>query len=157
MYNSTLGRPLKVQKTLERTKTERITILPDSGKTATQPLGSSSVAQAVRWHASWTHYVRGNIVSESAAQLNKTVLLQTMAASGAADDGREDSDGQESQDDPEAPPLTLASDKLQEIILPSVHQEFDVTEQKKAGGKTLAQSLKRAYQQRSMKTITRDP
>ena len=44
---------------------------------------AKSGQEFVDWHASWEAYVRGNVVSSSAADLIRSFLLKTIAASGA--------------------------------------------------------------------------
>ncbi len=64
-------------------------------------------------NTAWDEYVRNNVVSETAAKLIQTFLLNTMASSGKqADDAESEAD--ESADDTELHPLKLPGQKLRE-------------------------------------------
>ena len=40
----------------------------------------------IHWHNAWTEYVRGHVVSVTAAALIQSFLLKTLAASGGSND-----------------------------------------------------------------------
>ena len=74
-----------------------------------------SVLEKVSWKNAWDEYVRGNVVSDAAARLIQSFLLNTMASSGkAADDVQSDADATE--DEAELPPLKLPCRKFQELL-----------------------------------------
>ena len=81
---------------------------------------ANAIETQVQWHDAWQEYVRGNVVSASAAALIKTFLLHTMAASVPTGHRENDSDGEESEVDPDIPPLTLPSQSLSKLILPEL-------------------------------------
>ena len=47
-----------------------------------------SVISQTNWPAAWDEYVRGNVVSEASANLIRSFLLKTIAASGKNGEGR---------------------------------------------------------------------
>ena len=62
----------------------------------------------IDWGSAWSEYVRGNVVSESAARLIKSFLLNTMAASGGAADEAE-SEADATEDESELPPMKVSN------------------------------------------------
>ena len=58
-----------------------------------------SVLQRVDWHRTWEEYVRGNVVSETAASLIESFLLKTIAASGAGEGVGEMSEADASEEE----------------------------------------------------------
>ena len=85
--------------------------------------------QHVHWHRAWEEYVRGHVVSESAACLIRSFLLKTIAASGATGDAADNSDADASGDDPDLPPLRLSAATLRQVLSPSTTNQVDVLEQ----------------------------
>ena len=68
-------------------------------------------ADLTSWKTAWDEYVRGNVVSDAAAKLIRTFLLNTMAATGPdADDDASEADA--SDDDTELPPLKLSGERF---------------------------------------------
>ena len=61
-----------------------------------------SVFEKIHWQASWSEYVRGNIVSESSKNLIQSFLLKTMASSTKGTDDIE-TEADESGDENEVP------------------------------------------------------
>ena len=77
-----------------------------------------SVLSETNWHAAWEEYVRGNVVSEASANLIRSFLLKTIAASGKVV-GDNESEADESEPDGDIAPLRLPSWKLQELLKPT--------------------------------------
>ena len=77
----------------------------------------ASVISQSNWAAAWDEYARGNVVSESSANLIRSFLLKTIAASGKVV-GNNESEADESEPEGEAAPLRLPSRKLQELLKP---------------------------------------
>ena len=79
---------------------------------------ATSEQEFVDWHASWEAYVRGNMVSTSAAGLIRSFLLKTIAASASQLDDGDSSDDQGPYDDPDIPLVKLDARKLSSILNP---------------------------------------
>ena len=73
-----------------------------------------TVADKNQWMNTWSEYVRGHIVSKSAAQLIQSFLLNTFASSSANDDSESEADA--SEDDPDVPPLKLSLQKFDDLL-----------------------------------------
>ena len=82
----------------------------------------ASVISQSNWPAAWVEYVRGNVVSESSANLIRSFLLKTIAASGKVVDNNE-SEADESEPEGEIAPLRLPRGKLQELLKPTLHAD----------------------------------
>ena len=103
--------------------------LPKVAKTAKDSGDIQTVADKVDWMSTWFEYVRGNIVSNSAARLIQSFLLNTWASSTAHADNDE-SEADASEEETELPPLKLSSEKIGEMLPPSattttINQEED--------------------------------
>ena len=105
------------RKVLKVRKTYRVqTAKTETAAASSQPPG---VLDHINWHAAWSEYVRGNVVSQAASGLIKSFLLHTLAASGAVHGDHESgSEGHESEPDPDFPPLHLREENLQQLIIP---------------------------------------
>ena len=77
-----------------------------------------SVSSETNWPAAWDEYVRGNVVSEASANLIRSFLLKTIAASGKVV-GDNESEADESEHEGDIAPLRLPSWKLQELLKPT--------------------------------------
>ena len=90
------------RKVLKVRKTCRVqTAKTDTTAASSQPPG---VVEHINWHAAWSEYVRGNVVSQAASSLIKSFLLHTLAATGAVHGDHESgSEGQEAEPDPDLP------------------------------------------------------
>ena len=84
---------------------------------------ATSGQEFVDWHASWEAYVRGNVVSTSAAGLIRSFLLKTIAASASQLDDGDSSDDQGPYDDPDIPSVKLDARKLSSILNPYSKEE----------------------------------
>ena len=82
----------------------------------------ASVISQSNWAAAWDEYARGNVVSESSANLIRSFLLKTIAASGKVVDNNE-SEADESEPEGEIAPLRLPRGKLQELLKPTLHAD----------------------------------
>ena len=91
--------------------------------------------------------MRGNVVSEAAARLIQSFLLNTMASSGkAADDDESDADA--SEDECELPPLKLPSQQFYELFQ-STGEHESLDEKWSAAAKAKAKaSEKRSEEER---------
>ena len=143
MYESPLIQPLKMQKVCSTRKAKVAGSTAPTGTQSSGGQGEPSLARQVQWHAAWSQYVRGRVVSTSAAELIKSFLLQTMAGSGSAEEAGAGSDGHESEDDPEVPPLTLASEKLQGLICPKIQSLDNALHPAATTGHKLKKSTKK--------------
>ena len=79
---------------------------PSSARTATRLTQKTakkreeSTLDVVSWTKAWDEYVRGNVVSHTAAKLIERFLLNTMASSGkAADDSQSEADASEDEEE----------------------------------------------------------
>ena len=98
---------------------------PEQPHKVRRPLGTvhePTMETQVQWHEAWQEYIRGHIVSLSAADLIKSFLLPTLAASGSTNDHDNHSDREESEDDLEITPLELPRNKLQELTMPQLQE-----------------------------------
>ena len=146
IYESPLTQPLKMQDVCSTKQTKvAVNTAPKNTQQSSNHSGPSLATQ-VQWHTAWSQYVGGCVVSKSAAQLIQSFLIQTMAGTSSTQETGAGSDGQESEDDPEVPPLTLASDKLQGLICPK-NQSFDNALHPEA---TTGQKLKKLTKKRSL-------
>ena len=97
-----------------------------------------STLDVVSWTKAWDEYVRGNVVSHTAAKLIERFLLNTMASSGkAADDSQSEADA--SEDEEELPPLKLGSLKFQGL-LQAAEVDDSLSEKWKASAKARAKA-----------------
>ena len=71
----------------------------------------------VHWSRAWDEYVRGHVVSETAAHLIQSFLLKTMAVSGGNADNEED-EADKSEDETEITPLRISRMDLQSLLAP---------------------------------------
>ena len=69
----------------------------------------------VEWASAWSEYVRGNVVSESAARFIQSFLLNTIATSGGAADEAE-SEADAAEDEADLPPMKVPSAKFQDLL-----------------------------------------
>ena len=98
-----------------------------------------SMSDKVNWQNAWDEYVRGNVVSITAAQLIRSFLLNTMTSSGKADDDAQ-SDADAAEDESELPPLKLPCQRFRELLRPADAGEGHGTKIQKAarqGGRGL--------------------
>ena len=110
----------------------------------TGPPWLEPVLSSVNWPAAWEQYVRRNIVSKAAANLIKSFLLKTIAASGMSTDSDE-SGADQPEYDPDVPALRLSRAKLQELLMPCLlNPEGGVfpEQEKESTGSKLQQSVK---------------
>ena len=77
-----------------------------------------TVADKVNWMNTWSEDVQGNIVSNSAALLIQSFLLNTWTTSSSRDDDDESEAGA-SEEETELPALKLSSQKLADLLRPS--------------------------------------
>ena len=77
-----------------------------------------SVFEQMDWAYAWDDYIRGCVVSRSAAVLIQSFLLKTMAASGQGGDSESDADESDGDNNCEVPRLQLPASKLQELLAP---------------------------------------
>ena len=138
------------RKVLKVRKTCRVqTAKTDTTAACSQPPG---VLDHINWHAAWSEYVRGNVVSQAASGLIKSFLLHTLAASGAVHGDHESgSDGHESEPDPDVPPLHLREDHLQQLIIPPAPEDFEPPDASETG-LTASKKFQRASQ-KTMRTL----
>ena len=74
-----------------------------------------STLHKVDWTSSWSEYVRGNVVSASAAKLIQSFLLNTLGSSGkAADDLASEAD--DTEDEVDLPPMKVSREKFQDLL-----------------------------------------
>ena len=73
-----------------------------------------SAADKIQWMNTWPEYVRGHIVSKSAAQLIQSFLLNTFTSSSTNDNSESEADA--SEDDPDVPPLKLSLQKFDHLL-----------------------------------------
>ena len=78
-------------------------------------LKNTSVSEHINWHKTWEEYVRGHVVSQTAAKLIRSFLLKTVAA-GASPDKADNSDAEDSVEDPEIAPLKLSMETLRQVL-----------------------------------------
>jgi len=78
-----------------------------------------SAQQHVQWHATWNAYVRGHVVSYTAAELIQSFLLKTLAASGGQQNDDANSEADKSEDDTDLLPLKLSRAGLKQVLAPS--------------------------------------
>ena len=99
---------------------EKLSAAYSSASTTTtcSEAAATSGQQFVDWGASWEAYVRGNVVSTSAADLIRSFLLKTIAASGAKLDDDDSSDDEAPYEDPDIPVLKLNARSLSSILNP---------------------------------------
>ena len=93
---------------------------PEQPDKVRRPLGTvhePTMETQVQWHEAWQEYIRGHIVSLSAADLIKSFLLHTLAASGSTNDHDNHSDREESEGEPGITLLELPHNTLQELIM----------------------------------------
>ena len=76
------------------------------------------IEMCTQWDKSWDEYVRGNVVSESAAKLIRSLMLKTIAATGMPQDDSSSNDEGFNEDDAEIPTLTLNAADLARILDP---------------------------------------
>ena len=72
-------------------------------------------ADLTSWKTAWDEYVRGNVVSNAAAKLIRTFLLNTMAATGSGADD-EASEADLSDDETELPTSRLSGERFCELL-----------------------------------------
>ena len=77
-----------------------------------------TVADKINWMNTWSEYVQGNIVSNSAARLIQSFLLNTWTTSSSRDN-EDDSQADASEEETELPALKLSSQKLADLLRPS--------------------------------------
>jgi hypothetical protein len=104
-----------------------------------------TVGNNIHWHDSWNEYIRGNIVSKTAAQLIQSFLLKTLAATDAVDE--DNSDKQESDKDDDIAPLTINSASFRKLLLPSAEIEGN---EDNVEGETLGRKLRKTSKARNM-------
>ena len=104
---------------------EKLSAAYSSASTTTtcSEAAATSGQQLVDWGASWEAYVRGNVVSTSAAGLIRSFLLKTIAASGAKLDDDDSSDDEAPYEDPDIPKLKLNARSLSSILNPYRKEE----------------------------------
>ena len=78
----------------------------------------TNVEICTQWDKSWDEYVRGNVVSESAAKLIRSLMLKTIAATGMPQDDSSSNDEGFNEEDAETPTLTLTAAGLARILDP---------------------------------------
>jgi hypothetical protein len=78
-----------------------------------------SVQEHVQWHTTWNAYVRGHVVSHTAAQLIQSFLLKTLAVSGGHENNDEHSEADKSDEDTDVLPLRLSRAGLKEVLAPA--------------------------------------
>ena len=76
------------------------------------------MADKINWMNTWSEYVQGNIVSNSAARLIQSFLLNTWTTSSSRDNDDE-SEADASEEETELPALKLSSQKLADLLRPS--------------------------------------
>ena len=89
------------------------------------------LAESMNWHKAWDEYVRGRVVSDTAARLIQCFLLKTIAASGATEREDDKSDADESAEEHDLPRLKLSASALRGILAPPnlvVEEDCDVDE-----------------------------
>ena len=86
--------------------TKRTNTIEHYGPTATRLTQKTarnrkdSTLDVLSWTKAWDEYVRGNVVSHTAAKLIERFLLNTMASSGkAADDSQSEADASEDEEE----------------------------------------------------------
>ena len=92
-------------------------VLGQDGK----PAGDDTIANGgehVHWHNTWNTYVRGHIVSVTAAELIQSFLLETLAASGGSHDDDAQSEEDKSEEDTDMQPLKLSRTGLKDVLTP---------------------------------------
>jgi len=104
----------------------------------------------MRWHSAWTEYVRGHVVSVTAAALIQSFLLKTLAASGGNNDDDAQSEKDKSEDETDIPPLRLSPSSLKDVLAPPGHApcaEASSGDEKKGKttGAKMKQSLNRKF------------
>ena len=104
----------------------------------------------VDWTTSWSEYVRGNVVSASAAKLIQSFLLNTMASSGkAADDVASEAD--DTEDEVDLPPMKVSREKFQDLLRSGrseVAEPAEGEEAAKSGPRPVSKSNLKAARQK---------
>ena len=77
-----------------------------------------SVYEQMDWSHAWDEYVRGNVVSQTAADLIQSFLLKTMAASAQGADSESEADPSDGDNNCDVPRLQLPARKLHELLSP---------------------------------------
>ena len=78
----------------------------------------TDVEMCTQWDKSWDEYVRGNVVSGSAAKLIRSLMLKTIAAAGMPQDDNSSNDEGLDNDDADIPTLRLDAAGLARILNP---------------------------------------
>ena len=78
----------------------------------------TDVEMCTQWDKSWDEYVRGNVVSESAAKLIRSLMLKTIAAAGMPHDDNSSNDEGLDDNDADIPTLKLDKEGLEKILNP---------------------------------------
>ena len=95
---------------VSRTPASKIGKVPE-----TQP---RALQDHVQWQTTWDAYVRGHVVSDTAAQLIKSFLLKTLAASGSHENDDDHSEADKSDEDADMQPLKLSRAGLKALLVP---------------------------------------
>ena len=77
-----------------------------------------TVADKINWMNTWSEYVQGNIVSNSAVRLIQSFLLNTWTTSSSHDDNDE-SEADASDEETDLPSLKLSSQEFRDLLRPS--------------------------------------
>ena len=123
---------------------------------ANKPAGNDAITENLRWHESWNAYVRGNIITESAAKLIQSFLLKTLTG---ADTGDRDADSEEeaSENDNSLPALRVTSSNLKKLLTaaPVAEEGSDGSndENKSLGGRLRVTSRKTLLQKQYVSSM----
>ena len=101
------------------------------------------------WHEAWFAYVRGNIVSVSAAKLIQSFLLKTLAGTDATAQ-EDDSDKEESDTNADIPALSVKTDSFRSLLLPTPEHEDMGDAENAETGATLGSKLRKSSRKNAM-------
>ena len=109
----------------------------------------SSIYDEIDWGRAWDQYVRGHVVSQTAADLIKSFLLKTMAAASKGGDSESEADESEDDNAKDIPRLQLPATKLRELLRPPSSMPVLPDEDNK--NSSLGQKLIKSSQQKIQK------
>ena len=87
------------------------------------------MADLVSWSSTWDTYIRGGVVTESAAMLIRSFLLKTIAATGEHLDENTSSEEDNMKDDPDVPAAKLNAAQFGELLNPYPSDEDEEDEE----------------------------
>ena len=111
-----------------------------------------SVFEQVDWPRAWDEYVRGRVVSQTAADLIKSFLLKTMTVSAKGFESESEADVSDEDNQGDVPRLQMPAVKLRELLSPLCNKpdsEQQANENSKLAGKLIASIKKKANRQKT--------